>query len=165
MTSFIGQLLDRRDLPTAVRELAKARADLEQWLEQKAQIQADVDKLIEERFGADLRRTQAEIDRAQADHDAADAAVRSIAVRKFDGENKDPLGNGTVQIAVYTTLDYDAQQALNYCLVHWPDCVKLDKRKFEKAAKVLQPDFVTIGEDPRAKIAKDLSRYLGGNKS
>jgi hypothetical protein len=68
---------------------------------------------------------------------------------------------GGVQIKNFTVLEYDEQEAVNYCLEHQhATLLKLDKRGFEKVAKELRPEFVRIEEVARAQIATDLSDYL-----
>jgi hypothetical protein len=85
--------------------------------------------------------------------------VREIALSEYAANQVKDFGG--VQIKNFTILEYDEQAAVNYCLKHQhAGLLKLDKRGFEKVAKITQPDFVTIKEEPRAQIATDLSEYL-----
>ena len=100
-----------------------------------------------------------------------DAAMVGELVGKLETEIRneatlDYLDNGVkdlggVQIKIFTTLEYDENTAINYCLEHnHAKLLKLDKKGFEKVAKELEPDFVKINEVARAQIASDLSGYL-----
>ncbi|MFA5714430.1 MAG: hypothetical protein WC998_01650 [Candidatus Paceibacterota bacterium] len=100
-----------------------------------------------------------------------DAAMVGELVSKLETEIRneatlDYLDNGIkdlggVQIKNFTVLEYDEQEAVNYCLEHQhATLLKLDKRGFEKVAKELRPEFVRIEEVARAQIATDLSDYL-----
>lgn len=85
--------------------------------------------------------------------------IREVALSEFAENQVKDLGG--VQVKIFTIMEYDDQAATDYCLSHnHASLLKLDKRKFEKVAKELQPDFVTIKEEPRAQIASDLSDYL-----
>lgn len=72
------------------------------------------------------------------------------------GEKKLPGG----QIKIYTSLEYDEQIAVDWCLAHeHGKLLKLDSRGFEKVAKELEPDFVTTIETPKMTLASDLSEF------
>ena len=82
---------------------------------------------------------------------AATLEYADSGIKDFDG----------VQIKIFTTLEYDEQKAVDYCLEHQhANLLKLNKTGFEKVAKELKPDFVKIDEVARAQIASDLSEYL-----
>ena len=100
-----------------------------------------------------------------------DAATVGELVSKLETEIRneatlDYLDNGVkdlggVQIKIFTLLVYNESAAINYCLEHnHANLLKLNKTGFEKVAKELQPDFVTIKEEPRAQIATNLNKYL-----
>jgi len=65
-----------------------------------------------------------------------------------------------VNVRVLTVLEYGEPQALTYAREHLPQALKLDRREFEKVAKVLKLDFVATREEPQPTIATDLSRWL-----
>ena len=68
------------------------------------------------------------------------------------------------KIAEYTVLSYDQGLALGWCVDHeLVNLLSLDKRAFEKAAKELQPDFVTVFEELWVRIDSDLSEFLTGD--
>lgn len=85
--------------------------------------------------------------------------LREVALEEYAINKHKDLGG--VQIKIFTSLEYDENIAVNYCLEHKHNTLlKLDKRGFEKVAKELKPEFVTVKEEPRAQIATDLSEYL-----
>jgi hypothetical protein len=85
--------------------------------------------------------------------------IRNVAIYEYIDNGIKDLGG--VQIKVFSTLEYDENTAVNYCLEHQhANLLKLNKTGFEKVAKELKPEFVTIKEEPRAQIATDLSEYL-----
>lgn len=96
---------------------------------------------------------------AKANVADAEAAVRERAVGIY-AKTGDKAPHGAVKIKIYTVLDYGPADALDYAREHLPQALKLVKRTFEQAAKVLELDFVTITQEPRATIARDLSEYL-----
>ena len=51
--------------------------------------------------------------------------------------------------------------AMAYCRERFPKGLKLDRREFEKAAKILEPKFVQIRQEPSTRISRDLSEYEG----
>ena len=89
----------------------------------------------------------------------AETEVRKQALGIYE-ETGDKHPHPAVPIKMYTVLDYDDGEALDYAREHLSKALKLIKRTFEKAAKVLELDFVTIRQEPRATIRRDLSEYL-----
>lgn len=87
----------------------------------------------------------------------ADVRERALGIYEEVG---DKIPHPAVTIKMYTVLNYEDLNALDYAREHLPKALKLDKRTFETAAKVLNLDFVTIQQEPRATIARDLSGYL-----
>ena len=88
-----------------------------------------------------------------------EAMVREQALGIYK-ETGDKHPHPCIAIKMYTVLDYDDGTALDYARVYIPRAVKLVKSTFEKAAKVLELDFVVVRQEPRATIARDLSEYL-----
>jgi hypothetical protein len=86
--------------------------------------------------------------------------VRALAVAHF-GDTGDKHPHAAVGIKLFTFYDYDPISAKRYCVEHLPTALTLDGRKFERAAEVLDLDFVKIGKEPRAQIASDLTDWEG----
>lgn len=93
----------------------------------------------------------------------AEHAVRELTLATYaETGNKKPVSG--VGVRVYTKYDYDAGKALAWCKAFAPSFVieQLDTKAFKKVADTLasQGAPVTIREDPRPTIAKDLSEYV-----
>ena len=88
----------------------------------------------------------------------AEANVRSVALAEF-AVNHDKHPHPAITIKMMTRLNYDQDAAKSYSIAHLPNALKLDTRAFEKAAKALDLDFVTITEEPTAAIDSDLSMW------
>ena len=99
----------------------------------------------------------------RTDLDAAETALRSETIEQyhFTGAKKYP----GVEIKLTTRLTYPEQDARDYCREHLPNALKLDRTSFEKVAKVLPLDFVTITQEPKAYIAGDLSAFCLSNQT
>ena len=86
--------------------------------------------------------------------------VRAAAVACYDNTgNKHP--HAAVEIKLFTVYDYDPLKAKQYAVEHLPTALSLDTRKFQRAAEVLDLDFVKIGKEARAQIAADLADWEG----
>ena len=108
---------------------------------------------------AEVERRRKRLQARKVEEKEAGAEARKQALVVYaETANKAP--HPAIKVKMYTVLGYDDGEALDYARVYIPRAVKLDKRKFEQAAKVLEPDFVTITQEPRATIARDLSKYL-----
>ena len=137
-----------------IRDLAIARRDVSDF---KDCIEA-VKKEIEKEYGKELSDLNEELSLAQARANDAERAIREAALESYQADgNKHP--HPTITVKVFTYLLYDEGVALDYCIQHLPSALKMDKTKFEKVAKVVQPDFVEIGQEPKPTIARDLSEY------
>lgn len=139
-----------------VSELALAREIEAKCKADVADIQAELEasalwRVLTERK-ADLKAAQSTTS-AQADY------VRKLGVAAY-GETGDKRVHPAVTVKVYTTLAYDPTDALDYARKHLPGALKLDKRAFEKVAKVAGLDFVEVDQEPRVTIARDLSQYI-----
>lgn len=64
-----------------------------------------------------------------------------------------------VEVKEITEVEYDPDRAKQYCIEHLPSALKLVTGEFERVAKVIKPDFITINVLPRAEIRKDLSSW------
>ncbi len=89
----------------------------------------------------------------------ADGNVRTLALRQYD-ETGSQTPHSDAKIALTKVLAYELVEAFAYSRDHLPQALKLNKPAFEKVAKVLELDFVTITLEPRVRIARDLSAHL-----
>ena len=145
-------------LPDVVAALALAR--------QAEQIARDRIESLERSIAATpmaqllIRERQALAD-ALEDARALDAQVREMALNEhvFTGDKRP---HPATTIKLYTVLQYDQGQALDYCRGHLPQAlvVTLNAKVFEPVAKAAGLDFVSIRQEPRATIARDLSAWL-----
>lgn len=106
---------------------------------------------------------QESLQRAKGKRTEAEINVRIRALAAY-GETGDKTPHPAVKIKMFTVLDYLSYDALDYAREHLPKVLKLHKQAFEKAARVLELDFVAITQEPRATIARDLSEYLRGQQ-
>ena len=141
------------DFGTAVAQLAQYRKQLDHAREEKACM---------------IRRAKGSPTWKAADCDESIAAPLVVALeaelRKAAAAywlaSADKHPHDAVNVRVLTVLEYGEPQALTYAREHLPQALKLDRREFEKVAKVLELDFVTVREEPQTTIATDLSRWL-----
>jgi hypothetical protein len=137
-----------------IRVLADARRAREQAKEDVDRIKAE----IEAQFGDALRRAHEVLEEASLAVAAIDEVTRAFAVDWFNATD-DKKPHPAVTVKMYTILEYDPAVALDYCTKHLPKALRLDRRAFEKVAKVLEPDFVTFCVEPRATILSKLEEY------
>ena len=143
------------DIQEAIEFLAKARQAEANHKEEVAEIQAELEASALWQVHLKLKDALAG---AREDVSFWENRVRVMTLDAFR-QNGDKTPHPAVQIKMYTTLTYDTDDALAYAREHLPGALKLVKGVFEKAAKAVEPDFVTIGQEPRATIARDLSEY------
>jgi hypothetical protein len=157
-TSFVPEGLVI-DLNYWVIELAQARDELERVKAAQAVVDAEIDQLIQERYGHVLNELDARRESAQADIEQCDKQVKHAAIGKFEDtgrESKKP--HPAVTIRVGKEFEYDEQEAKEYCLLYLPDALKLHVPTFKKNADGLA--FVTTHEKISAAIKRDLSDYV-----
>ena len=75
--------------------------------------------------------------------------------------NKKPAAG--VAIRVYQKVQYDEDNAFEWCKVHLNTALKIDKRKLEKHLKAIRetapPEWCEYYEEPKPTISSDLSEY------
>jgi Ni,Fe-hydrogenase I large subunit len=132
----------------------------------EAECKAEVDAaqaFLEASFAWENLEQQRELLKTAKDHVAiAETATREAAMGIF-AETGDKAPHPAVKVKDFVVLDYDTDDAIEYALAHLPKALKFIKKVFEKAAKVVAMDFVAILQEPRATIARDLSKYLPEN--
>lgn len=162
MSNLMGRIkssfeatLSGKTLDELMVELARARQL--QHDAKAAQKQLDAD--IAAKFKTQLAETAAKVERANALAEEAERLARERAIVEFNaGQGRKPHAN--IIIKRYTVLQYDDDEALDYSREHLPSAVKLDKRAFEKVAKVINLDFVRVKEEDRVTVSRDLSALL-----
>ena len=141
----------------AVTYLAKCR---QYEAEDKAAVER-IEAAIRAEYGKMLDDARHLLGVAKADVADAEDDVRKLSLAAYvEGGKSDKKPHPAVQIKTYTVLEYDEGDALDYCREHLPNALKLDKRAFEKVAKVAEPEFVAVKDEDRATIARDLSEWL-----
>ncbi len=146
---------DARSMDELIRRLAYDRKVEAEYRQEIAEIEAEIaaSPLVKQ-----LERARELLKVAQADVADSEEDVRKAALEAYQADgSKKP--HPAVAVKVYTVLDYDPAQALDYARQHLPQAVKLDKRMFEKVAKVADFPFVDITTEPRVTIARDLTEY------
>jgi ABC-type transporter Mla subunit MlaD len=154
----IGGIINPDDLDDLVRQLHAKRQELARA---KDDIQSTEVSIAASDLGRALEAAKERAGVAKSDLDELDAKLRQVALDVYQRtQDAKPFGDRRVQIKQYTTVDYDPDTALDYARQHLRAAVKLDKRKFDRLSKDLELDFVTIEQEPRATIARDLSQFL-----
>ena len=139
----------------AIARLARARRVV---TEQETIVAEMAEELYASPLGLYLNETRENLQKAKAVQANAETDVREIG-RNIFTETGDKTPHPAVKIKIYTVLDYTDEDAVEYAREHLPQALKLVKRTFEQAAKAVELDFVTIQQEPRATIARDLSKY------
>jgi len=140
-----------------IRELAFAR-NLEATLAQEVERLESLVAISD--LGWQLAGAKDQLGTARLSKLDAEERVRHAALARHElTGNKQP--HTAVKVVFSTVLDYDPSDALNYARQHLPQALKLNKGAFEKAAKAIELDFVTVAKEPRTRIVSDLSAYLG----
>ena len=143
------------DLQASIERLAYCRGIEAEYRREIAELEAE---LAETPAGRRLTKARELLDIAKADRASAEETVRKAALEEFI-QSGDKQPHEATTIKMYTVLDYNVGNAFEYCRQHLPQAVKLDVRTFEKFAKVVPPDFVTVTKVPRVTIARALEKY------
>jgi hypothetical protein len=104
-----------------------------------------------------LEDTKGEVERFEE-------GAREAALVHYEKTGQKTLDYGFT-VGVYKTHQYDERQAITYCVEHsLKIALKLNKATFKKLldSEVIEHGGCqyTIGEEPRARIAKDLGKHL-----
>ncbi len=133
-----------------LQELIKVVAEKRQYQQRaigfKKASYADWEALNKGALDAVVETTEAVIN--------AEAILRELTLQVYAETGSKTPADG-VGIREVTKLDYDTKTAFNWAIEH-SMALNLDKRGFEKIAKVSPPDFVTISQEPQATIATNL---------
>ena len=151
-------------IQSAVESLAQSR----RTLADEKSVWDTLQDEIRERFGSRLDLLGSQLKDAKERVSKDEKVVRTLALSLFDGEDKHP--HPAVTIKVFTAVDYEQSTAIALARDILPSVLRIDKRAFEKAVKELAAldiegvsdkvnAVVTIRDDPRATIARDLGGY------
>ncbi len=93
-------------------------------------------------------------DRAAEFTQEEEARLRELTLQAYaeTGDKGPAVG---VSVKIFEVLNYDSDEAKKWAVEHRV-ALKLDTATFEKIAKVDKPSFVTMSEEPRAQIARNL---------
>lgn len=144
-------------LDDRVRELANLRRQLE--LAKSVEEMREEDYMQTPQYHAfvEANNTRKKI----ADQVAtADALVRSMAIAEYN-ETKEKKFPG-VSVFTSESMTYDTALALEWCKERLPEALTIIPKTFEKVAEIMKPDFVKFTDEPKARIASDLSAFLEG---
>lgn len=145
--------LTPKTLDELLEDLARARQSLDQF------------KAAQDELDAEWKLARAEavhrVEAAAATCDAIEVKVRERTVAEFNRTGIKKV-HQNAWVREVTTLDYDDEDALEYCRENLPGALKLDRRGFEKVAKAIPDflDFVTKGTRLDTSISRDLSGLL-----
>ncbi len=109
--------------------------------------------------GRELCSARGDLREARDQLAIADANIRAAATHNYQ-ETGEKTPHPAVKVQMSVVLYYINDHALEYCREHLPQALKLNKGKFEKAAKVLELDFVDIAQKPAVRIARNLTPYV-----
>jgi len=154
-----------------IEKLARARQIEMQYDDELEALESAIEALIKERYDSELRRVRLLRETAKADVADVEGAIRAAALDAFSATG-DKRPHPAVGIREMTRLEYDEGEAIFFCRRAAPNALKLDRRAFEKIAKLgieaggpFDLDFVTIRKEPQAAIARDLSAYMGDKEN
>lgn len=139
-----------------VKSLAHARNITSEYEVDLARLKAD----ISAEFGAKLEICTERINGAKEAEAEIYGLLREAGVKVYqDTGNKNP--HAAVSVGEYTIYNYETKDALEWLIEkNIPKALKVDARQFKKIVDVLSPPFVEIAKEARAKVARDLDKYL-----
>ncbi len=142
-------------LAEQVRRVATLRAALRTNLDSLARRRED--------FERDNGILLGLIESVGAEVDAAETVVRTLALAQYDASGSLNPTPG-VAVKLYETLHYEADAALAWAREKQMALVpeSLNRKAFEKIAKATPLPFVSVVTEPKAQIATDLDKALGG---
>lgn len=112
-------------------------------------------------------RLEADYRQAKDELASLEQEIRTTAVEVFEETNETDIAVG-VKIKLFSTINYDVDEATEWAKNNAPMLMKLDTKAFEKIVKSsgasVQVRSLEISKKPVATIAKDLSawRYQNG---
>lgn len=138
-----------------IRELHRARKDLERRRLDKARVTAE----IESKYGASLESANALIADAQHLVDDLENECRKQALELFRQTGDKNISPG-VKVQMRSGLAYDQGDAEEFCRAHYPQALIFNARVFEAAFRKIDLDFATPYQKPVVTISRDLSEFI-----
>lgn len=139
-----------------LKELATLREDLEKANKFVEEVEEELKKTPIYQALETYKEMQAGV---KKQIDEVTARIKEQALEEYDGENKKPYSG--VEIRNFTIVNVlDEKQAKVWAAENAPSTLNISKSKFEKVVKVLELDFIELGEENRVYLASDLSEYL-----
>ena len=142
-------------LEHTVAELAYARENLGRIKDNIQQLQLEMGQT---HLGQEFASAQMQRELGAQRVGELEAMLRTDALAAFDGEDRHP--HAAVTIKEFMVLKYNLEEALEHARFHLPQAVKLNKREFDKIARVTNFSFVEKGKEHRATITRDLSEWV-----
>lgn len=147
--------MDYRDLELLVHALARARQAEARLAERLARAK---ERMQESEAGRAYEAARQEYGSATLLREHYDSELRA-ALLAAQGDAPEGRKWAWGQNKRRKVLTYDQDKALAYCREHLPKALRLDAKVFEKAAAVLDLDFVTVEESWMPTVATDLSAW------
>jgi hypothetical protein len=143
-------------LTKLVGELAEARAGHDAAAEKAKKLEKE---LYATELGQKMLGAYEYLGAVRKEKNELEARVRAASIEVFlVTQDKRPAPG--ILIRRNGGAIYSQNDAKDWCLAHFHDGLRLDKRPFEKAAKVMKPEFVTFTDNYTATIARDLGKAL-----
>lgn len=144
-------------------EELKALAEARQALIGAEKVAADLEAVLQATFqGKMLQDTQEDISRLRAEVRALEIKAKAEALAEYEATgNKKPWEGATIK--TYKTVDFDVGIAEAWCRKNAPALLSLDSKAYKKTAPALPGSPVTVSNEPRATLSRDLSAYLEGD--
>ena len=142
-----------------LQELAQARMNLDSSTEDVAMRQTALENTTAYECLAAAKEWQRR-DREEIDRLTFQVREAALAAYAEDGNKKPCPG---IQIKLYSVVEFDEAEALAWCRDYGGSLLRLDMKAFEKAAPALHGAPISITQEPRVTIARDLSEYLEVN--
>lgn len=123
------------------------------------------ERMLETMPGKEWQEARDTVEVVRAKMKAVDDELRQLVVEHFIETGEKHILPG-IGIREYTRVQYDEDEAREWCKVNLPDALKLDKRKFEKYVKAVSEmspvPVAQVDKEPTATISSDLSEVENG---
>lgn len=143
-------------LQERIEHLARCRQIKAEFRQEVADVEAEI---AFSGLGRVLAERKEYLATARAEVTDAEEVVRQTALQAYE-QTGEKRPHPAVLVKARTVLAYDPGDALEYAREHLPQALKLDRRTFERVAKAAGLEFVSVGQEMRPTIARDLSEWL-----